>query len=210
VGESRSEREAVCLRQVFGLVETPWGVLSGSTVAAVRSAFLSECVDGSAHEQGEEVAAMLKAIHAQEDRAATRQKAEQVAVKLKEMKLADAAAIVAAGIEETLYYYAFPTEHWRCLRTNITVVARSATENAGGGCVSRWEVCVDAGGGKIAACSRHELRHAAVSGHEPPFGSERSGMNAHEKTFGSPSGEPSTNRSMLQQMCEKVWTPPDK
>ena len=37
-----------------------------------------------------EVAAMLKAIHAQEDRAAARQKAEQVGVKLKEMKLADA------------------------------------------------------------------------------------------------------------------------
>ena len=32
-----------------------------------------------------EVAAMLKAIHAQEDRAAARQKAEQVAAKLKEM-----------------------------------------------------------------------------------------------------------------------------
>jgi Transposase, Mutator family len=65
-----------------------------------------------------EVAAMLKAIHAQEDRAAARQKAEQVAAKLKEMKLADAAALVVAGIEETLYYYAFPREHWRCLRTN--------------------------------------------------------------------------------------------
>ena len=65
-----------------------------------------------------EVAAMLKAIHAQEDRAAARQKAGQVAAKLKEMKLADAAAIVAAGIEETLYYYAFPSEHWRCLRPN--------------------------------------------------------------------------------------------
>src|SRR6201981_2149627 len=55
-----------------------------------------------------EVAAMLKAIHAQEDRAAARQKAEQVVAKLKEMKLADAAAIVVAGIEETLYYYTFP------------------------------------------------------------------------------------------------------
>src|SRR5208283_2642162 len=65
-----------------------------------------------------EVAAMLKAIHAQEDRAAARQKAEQVAAKLKEMKLADAAALVAAGIEETLYYYVFPREHWRSLRTN--------------------------------------------------------------------------------------------
>jgi transposase-like protein len=65
-----------------------------------------------------EVAAMLKAIHAQEDRAAARQKAEQVAVKLKDMKLADAAALVVAGIEEKLFYYAFPREHWRCLRTN--------------------------------------------------------------------------------------------
>src|SRR6202162_3138979 len=65
-----------------------------------------------------EVAAMLKAIHAQEDRAAARQKVEQVAEKLKEMKLADAAALVVAGIEETLFYYAFPREHWRCLRTN--------------------------------------------------------------------------------------------
>src|SRR3974377_1751695 len=65
-----------------------------------------------------EVAAMLKAIHAQEDRAAARQKAEQVAVKLREMKLVDAAALVLAGIEETLYYYTFPREHWRSLRTN--------------------------------------------------------------------------------------------
>jgi hypothetical protein len=29
------------------------------------------------------------------------------------MKLADAAALVVAGIEETLYYYALPREHWR-------------------------------------------------------------------------------------------------
>jgi putative transposase len=65
-----------------------------------------------------EVAAMLKAIHAQEDRAAARQKAEQVAVKLKGMKLANAAALVLAGIEETLYYYAFPREHRQSLRTN--------------------------------------------------------------------------------------------
>ena len=56
-----------------------------------------------------EVAAMLKVIHAQEDRAAARQKAEQV--ELKEMKLADAAALVLSGINETLYYYAFSSEH---------------------------------------------------------------------------------------------------
>jgi putative transposase len=74
----------------------------------VRGAFLSQRMDGRAAvptSRVKEVAAMLKAIHAQEDRAAARQKAEQVAAKLKEMKLADAAALVLAGIEETLYYY---------------------------------------------------------------------------------------------------------
>jgi putative transposase len=68
--------------------------------------------------KAKEVAAMLKAIRAQEDRAAARQKAEQVAAKPKEMKLADATALVVAGLEETLYYYAFPREHWPFLRTN--------------------------------------------------------------------------------------------
>jgi putative transposase len=32
--------------------------------------------------------------------------------------LADAAALLVAGIEETLFYCVFPREHWRCLRTN--------------------------------------------------------------------------------------------
>jgi transposase-like protein len=65
-----------------------------------------------------EVAAMLKAIHAQEDREAARQKAPQVVAKLREMKLGKAAELVEAGIAETLSYYEFPREHWRCLRTN--------------------------------------------------------------------------------------------
>jgi len=34
------------------------------------------------------------------------------------MKLGRAAEIVAAGVEETLSYYSFPSEHWRSLRTN--------------------------------------------------------------------------------------------
>jgi transposase-like protein len=65
-----------------------------------------------------EVAAMLKAIHAQEDRAAAAQKAGLVVTKLRELKLAKAAELVAAGVAETLSYYAFPSEHWRSLRTN--------------------------------------------------------------------------------------------
>jgi transposase-like protein len=64
------------------------------------------------------VAAMLKAIHAQEDRQAARRKAEDVVEKLEAMKLDKAARIVREGVEETLTYMAFPTEHWRQIRTN--------------------------------------------------------------------------------------------
>ena len=65
-----------------------------------------------------EVAAMLKAIHAQEDRQAAEEKITAVAKKLKSMKLSNAAKIVEEGAKETLGYYAFPSQHWRSLRTN--------------------------------------------------------------------------------------------
>jgi hypothetical protein len=47
-----------------------------------------------------EVAAMLKGFHALEDRAAARQKADQVAGKLRGMKLADAAALLRRLLRE--------------------------------------------------------------------------------------------------------------
>lgn len=65
-----------------------------------------------------EVAAMLKAIHAQEDAAEAIKKAYSVAEKLEKMKLGSAAATVREGITETLSYYRFPREHWRRIRTN--------------------------------------------------------------------------------------------
>ena len=65
-----------------------------------------------------EVAAMLKAIHAQEDRPAARDKAAAVAEKLESMKLGQAAAVVREGVEETLSYMSFPREHWTRIRTN--------------------------------------------------------------------------------------------
>jgi len=65
-----------------------------------------------------EVVAMLKAIHAQEDRKEALKKAAQVVKKLEAMKLKGAAEIVKEGIEETLSYYGFPREHWRRIRTN--------------------------------------------------------------------------------------------
>jgi len=65
-----------------------------------------------------EVMAMLKAIHAQEDREAAEKKASDVVAKLKTMKLTKAAKIVEEGASETLSYMAFPREHWTRIRTN--------------------------------------------------------------------------------------------
>ena len=64
------------------------------------------------------VAAMLKAIHAQEDREAARKKAADVVEKLQKLRLGKAAEAVREGVEETLSYMAFPPEHWRQIRTN--------------------------------------------------------------------------------------------
>ncbi len=65
-----------------------------------------------------DVAAMLKAIHAQEDRPAAPEKAQAVAAKLKAMKLHTAAKTLEEGILETLSYTQFSREHWRKRRTN--------------------------------------------------------------------------------------------
>jgi len=65
-----------------------------------------------------EVAAMLKAIHAQEDAASAQEKATAVVEKLKALKLKKAAEKVAESVMETLTYYRFPREHQRQIRSN--------------------------------------------------------------------------------------------
>lgn len=65
-----------------------------------------------------EVTAMLKAIHAQEDKAAAIEKSKAVAEKLRQMKLAKAAELLEQGIQETLSYMDFPREHWRNIMWN--------------------------------------------------------------------------------------------
>lgn len=68
-----------------------------------------------------EVAAMLKAIHAQEHRAAAEAKAHDLIAarpSLNTMKLKAAAELVEQHIGETLTYYAFPRSHWLKLKTN--------------------------------------------------------------------------------------------
>ena len=67
------------------------------------------------------IAKMLKAIHAQESKKAAREKARAVIAELKEMKLREAAKKVEDGIEETLTYFDFPSEHWTRIRTNNVI-----------------------------------------------------------------------------------------
>ena len=67
------------------------------------------------------VAKMLKAIHAQESKKAAKEKAVAVIAELKAMKLPEAAKKVEAGIEETLTYCDFPSEHWTKIRTNNVI-----------------------------------------------------------------------------------------
>lgn len=68
-----------------------------------------------------EVMKMLKAIHAQEDREASLEKALAVVEKLRNMKLSKAAKKVEESIRETLTYMSFPSEHWLRIRTNNTL-----------------------------------------------------------------------------------------
>mgnify|MGYP000934302121 FL=1 len=65
-----------------------------------------------------EVSAMLKAIHAQEDKEAALKKIGDIIEKLKDLKLNEAAGKVETAAYETLTYMDFPREHWRRIRTN--------------------------------------------------------------------------------------------
>ena len=67
------------------------------------------------------VAKMLKAIHAQESKKASREKAKTVVAELRAMKLKEAAKKVEDGIKETLTYCDFPSEHWTRIRTNNVI-----------------------------------------------------------------------------------------
>ena len=115
-------------------------------------------------------------------RAAVRQKAEQVAAKLREMKLADAAAIVVAGIEETLYYYAFPSAHWRCLRTNSPLErllreVRRRTRAVGAFPDGKSALMLAAA--RLASCGRLEVGDTLVPGKEQ----KTDGRKAQETQF---------------------------
>lgn len=61
---------------------------------------------------------MLKAIHAQEDRATALAKCKEVTARLKAMKLQRAADLVEQKVIETLTDHCYPSNHWRQIGTN--------------------------------------------------------------------------------------------
>jgi len=64
--------------------------------------FETAIIERCSQEKSEKIPAMLKAIHAQEDRSEALRKAQNPLKKLEQMKLARAASIVREGIEERL------------------------------------------------------------------------------------------------------------
>lgn len=64
---------------------------------------------------------MLKAIYAEENKKATREKASAVVAELKTIKLPEAAKKIEAGIEESLTYCGLPSEHGPKISTNNVI-----------------------------------------------------------------------------------------
>ena len=105
----------------LGLLEAVNEVFPGSKYQRCTVHFYRNVFSVTPRSKMREVAAMLKAIHAQENKEAARQKAIDVAAKLREMKLKEAALKVEYGIEETLTYMDFPDLHWTKLRSNNVI-----------------------------------------------------------------------------------------
>jgi putative transposase len=70
------------------------------------------------HTMIKETAAMLKAIHSQEDKEAAIQKSKLIIEKLRLKRFHQASDVIEKGIEETLSYMDFPRTHWTRIRTN--------------------------------------------------------------------------------------------
>ncbi len=105
----------------LGLLEAVNTVYPGAKYQRCTVHFYRNVFSVVPRKKAKEVAAMLKAIHAQEDKAAALEKSRAVAKKLREMKLPEAAKKVENSAEETLCYMDFPREHWLKIRSNNAI-----------------------------------------------------------------------------------------
>ena len=104
--------------KALGMVESIGQVFPDAKYQRCTVHFYRNVLSSVPNQKIGSVAKMLKAIHAQEDKAAAREKAKQVVEKLRAMKLGKAAKTVEAGFEETLTFMSFLSQHWIRIRTN--------------------------------------------------------------------------------------------
>ena len=107
--------------KALGMVESIGQVFPEAKYQRCTVHFYRNVLSSVPHQKIDSVAKMLKAIHAQEDKTAAREKAKQVVQKLQSMKLGKAAKVVETGFEETLTFMSFPAQHWFRIRTNNTL-----------------------------------------------------------------------------------------
>ena len=105
----------------LGFVESVGEVFPEATWQRCLAHFYRNIFAVTPHSKVRETVALLKAIHAQEDLPAAREKAKKVIARLREMKLPEAASKLEMGLEETLTYMRYPREHWVRIRTNNTL-----------------------------------------------------------------------------------------
>ena len=112
----------VSVRRVEDITEALWGSkVSPSTISELNKKAYRNIFSVVPKSKVKLVAKMLKVIHAQESKKAAREKAKAVVEELRAMKLKEAAKKVEDGIEETLTYADFPSEHWTRIRTNNVI-----------------------------------------------------------------------------------------
>ena len=102
----------------LGLVESIKEVFPETKYQRCMVHFMRSVFTNVPKSKGKEIGAKLKAIFAQEDRAACLRKATEVAAYLRDNKLKSAANTLENGIEEALTYTDFPREHWLKIRSN--------------------------------------------------------------------------------------------
>lgn len=94
--------------KALGMVESIGQVFPEAKYQRCTVHFYRNVLSSVPNRNAAAVAKMLKAIHAQEDKEAAREKAKQVVEKLKAIKLGKAAKVVEAGFEETPDFYVVP------------------------------------------------------------------------------------------------------
>jgi Transposase, Mutator family len=161
------------LGRLHGVVGERRGVLPGGGLAALHCALVPHHRTIFSHVPStkvREIAAMLKAIHAGEDIVAARQKAVQVIEKLRGLRLTTAAELVAAAVEETLAYYAFPEEHWRRIRSARAHPARDQAAHSRRRRIPRRAGRAQPCRGQVAPYRRHCLVDQTLSQHRAAEG----------------------------------------